>query len=61
MPGVLWCDVPEDCGSYCTFVPRGEKKKEENRFLLSHKWEVVQSLSVGHFTPAFSNLEISAG
>lgn len=40
MPGVLWCDVPEDCGSYCTFVPRGEKKKRKIRFYFptSGKW-----------------------
>lgn len=33
MPGVLWCNVPRDGGSNCTFVPRGEKKIiEENKY-----------------------------
>lgn len=35
--GLLWCNVPGDCGSNCAFEPRGGKKKriEENKYIFA--------------------------
>lgn len=53
MPGVLWCDVPRDCGSYCTFVPRGEKKKRGKYIFAFPQVESGTISSCGAFHSSF--------